>query len=245
MVTKNTCSATERALTPGTLATSTPALVAASIGIMSRPAPCRIAARSFGASSNRAGGSGARTMTMSAVAAFFGQRRGIERRGDPELARRRQHLGGARMQRVGRIDDGHRQAFSSVGARRLAVRLADQALPVALRALQMRAHQRLREVAVAAQQRLEYLQVLGMRSAAALGVAEIDRQPLLAHHVVDAADLVEDAVLAWRARSPGGSRGPRAPALRRPRAAPPRLSGSRAAARNSPRWRASRRARPP
>ena len=67
MVTKNTCSATERALTPGTLATSTPALVAASIGIMSRPAPCLIAARSFvGAASNRAGGSGARTMTMSA-----------------------------------------------------------------------------------------------------------------------------------------------------------------------------------
>ena len=55
---RTTCSATERALTPGTLATSTPASVAASIGIMSRPAPWRIAARSFGASSNRAGGQG-------------------------------------------------------------------------------------------------------------------------------------------------------------------------------------------
>src|SRR3954464_7218956 len=77
----------------------------------------------------------------------------------------------------------------------LAARLADQALPVALRALQMRAHQRLREVAVAAQQRLEYLQVLAMRALAAREVAEIDRQPVLAHHIIEAADLVEDAVL--------------------------------------------------
>ena len=106
MVTKNTCSATERALTPGTLATSTPALVAASIGIMSRPAPCLIAARSlFGAASNRAAGSGARTMTMSASRPSLRQRRGVERRGDPELAGRRQHLRRASVQAVGRIDD--------------------------------------------------------------------------------------------------------------------------------------------
>ena len=71
IVTRNTCSATERALTPGTLATSTPAFVAASIGIMSRPAPCRIAARNFGARSNSCGGRFARTMTTAALLASF------------------------------------------------------------------------------------------------------------------------------------------------------------------------------
>ena len=77
----------------------------------------------------------------------------------------------------------------------LLVHLADQALPVALRALQVRVHQRLGEVAVAAHQRVEDLQMLGMRFAAALGVVEIDRQPPLAHHVVERADAVEHAVL--------------------------------------------------
>ena len=49
-----TCSATVRALAPGTLATSTPAAVAAATGIMSSPAPWRIAARSRGATPNSA-----------------------------------------------------------------------------------------------------------------------------------------------------------------------------------------------
>ena len=66
---KKTCSATERAFTPGTLATSTPAAVAASIGIMSSPAPWRMAAFSFLAVENNASGSGARTTTMSASVA--------------------------------------------------------------------------------------------------------------------------------------------------------------------------------
>ncbi len=60
------CSATVRAFAPGTLATSTPALVAASIGIMSRPAPWRIAARNRLARSKSTGGRLARTMTISA-----------------------------------------------------------------------------------------------------------------------------------------------------------------------------------
>src|SRR4051794_10390682 len=73
--------------------------------------------------------------------------------------------------------------------------VADEPFPIAFGALQVGAHQRLRQVAVAAQQRVEDLQVLGVRLAAALRVGEVDRQPGFAHHVVDAAQLVEHGVL--------------------------------------------------
>ncbi len=66
MAVKIAYSATVEALTPGTLATSTPAAVAASIGIMSSPAPWRMAARRPVARAKYSGGSGARTMITSA-----------------------------------------------------------------------------------------------------------------------------------------------------------------------------------
>ena len=52
----------------------------------------------------------------------------------------------------------------------------------------MRAHQRLGQVAVAAHQRVEDLQVLGMRAPAARRVVEIDRQAPLARGVLDVSD---------------------------------------------------------
>ena len=104
---KKTCSATVPALTPGTLATSTPALVAASTGIMSRPAPWRIAARSRAARSNRAAGIGARTMTMSAGCRFRGQGFGVERRGHREPGMAGEHGGRPRMQRMRGKDQRH------------------------------------------------------------------------------------------------------------------------------------------
>src|SRR5690606_18618889 len=60
----------------------------------------------------------------------------------------------------------------------------------------MRAHQRLCQIAVTPEQRLIDLDMFGMRAPAALRIVEIDRQPPLAHDVVDAADTVEHAVLS-------------------------------------------------
>jgi hypothetical protein len=59
----------------------------------------------------------------------------------------------------------------------------------------MGAHERLREVTVTTKESVEDLDVLGMRAAPAVRVAEVDRQSLLTHDVVDAAYLVENAVL--------------------------------------------------
>ena len=66
MAAKITCSATVAALAPGTFATSTPAAVAASTGIMSSPAPWRRAARNCPALRKYSGGTGARTISTSA-----------------------------------------------------------------------------------------------------------------------------------------------------------------------------------
>ena len=59
----------------------------------------------------------------------------------------------------------------------------------------MRAHQRLRQIGIAPQQRLIDLDVLGIRFSAAIDVAEIDRQAALAHRVIDRTDPEEDRVL--------------------------------------------------
>src|SRR5690349_5848456 len=75
------------------------------------------------------------------------------------------------------------------------LQIADQALPVTLHALEMCIHQCLGQVAVAGDQRLVDPDMFLMRPATAREVAEIDRQPLLPHRVIDAADAVEHAVL--------------------------------------------------